>query len=138
MIGSRRPKIHPVIDGQKVISHRARQRVILHGRGEVVSAIAMGVAVTGACNDHSPRHRDPLAATSEITPLSPVPPPPTKANVYGNTTCARCVEKMWEMCVRVYNAFDPTSMWGSGAFFVHIVPTFCIAAIGRMRFHNDN
>lgn len=31
MIGSRRPKIHPVIDGQKVISHRARQRVILHG-----------------------------------------------------------------------------------------------------------
>jgi hypothetical protein len=39
MIGSRRPKIHPVIDGQKVISHRARQRVILHGtarRGRVV------------------------------------------------------------------------------------------------------
>lgn len=44
MIGSRRPKIHPVIDGQKVISHRVRQRVILHGEGgEVgVSVIVRG------------------------------------------------------------------------------------------------
>lgn len=79
IIGSRRPKIHPVIDGQKVISHRARQRVILHGG--VVPAIATGVAVTGACNDHSPlssHHRDSLTATSKTTPS-----PPTRENVYG-------------------------------------------------------
>lgn len=57
-------------------------------RGEgVVSAIARGVAVTGACNDHSPlppRHRDSLAATSKTTPVPPRPPPlPTRENVYG-------------------------------------------------------
>lgn len=89
MIRFRRPKIHPVIDGQKVISHRARQRVILHGwgRGGRVGD-SQGVAVTGACNDHSPlppRHRDSLAATSKTTPVPPRPPPPlpTRENVYG-------------------------------------------------------
>lgn len=55
--------------------------------GGVVSAIARGVAVTGACNDHSPlppRHRDSLAATSKTTPVPPRPPPlPTRENVYG-------------------------------------------------------
>lgn len=86
MIGSRRPKIHPVIDGQKVISHRVRQRVILHGEGGRVGD-SQGVAVTGACNDHSPlppRHHDSLAATSKTTPVPPRPPPlPTRENVYG-------------------------------------------------------
>lgn len=56
-------------------------------RRGVVSAIARGVAVTGACNDHSPlppRHRDSLAATSKTTPVPPRPPPlPTRENVYG-------------------------------------------------------
>lgn len=44
---------------------------------------SQGVAVTGACNDHfplPPRHRDSLAATSKTTP---VPPLPTRENVYG-------------------------------------------------------
>lgn len=47
----------------------------------VVPAIATGVAVTGACNDHSPlssHHRDSLTATSKTTPS-----PPTRENVYG-------------------------------------------------------
>lgn len=88
MIGSRRPKIHPVIDGQKVISHRVRQRVILHGGGrEGRVGDSQGVAVTGACNDHSPlpsHHRDSLAATSKTTPVPPPRPPPlpTRENVY--------------------------------------------------------
>lgn len=87
MIGSRRPKIHPVIDGQKVISHRVRQRVILYGGGGGRVGDSQGVAVTGACNDHSPlspRHRDSLAATSKTTPVPPRPLPlPTRENVYG-------------------------------------------------------
>lgn len=88
MIGSRRPKIHPVIDGQKVISHRVRQRVILHGGGGGrVGDSQGGVAVTGACNDHSPlppHHRDSLAATSKTTPVLPRPLPlPTRENGYG-------------------------------------------------------
>lgn len=120
--GSRRPKIHPVIDGQKVISHRARQRVILHGGGGSRVGDSQGVAVTGACNDHSPlppRHRDFLAATSKATPdrrgrcrCRP------ERTFTGNATCALCVEKMWEACVCVYNAFGSAGMWGSGALFV--------------------
>lgn len=102
IIGSRRPKIHPVIDGQKVISHRARQRVILHGgKGEgFVPAIATGVAVTGACNDHSPlssRHRDSLSATSKTTPSLP----PTRENVYGERH-VRSMRRKDVVGVRVY------------------------------------
>lgn len=108
MIESRRPKIHPIIDGQKVISHRARQRVILHGGGHVGDS--QGVAVTGACNDHSPlpsRHRDSLAATSKTTPIPPRPPPlSTRENVYGERhvrsmrrkdvgDVRTCVQRIW-------------------------------------------
>lgn len=120
MIESRRSKIHPIIDGQKVISHRARQRVILHGGG--MSAIARGwqwpVRVTTIL---------PCRLVTAIPSLPPPKPPPyhrgrrhcrPERTFTGNATCALCVEKMWEMCVRVYNAFGSTGMWGSGALFV--------------------
>lgn len=86
-----------------------------------MSAIATGVAVTGACNDHSslpPRRRDSLAATSKITPA---PSMPTGANVHGERHVHSMRRKdVGGMRTRVYSAFDPTGMWGSGAFFVRI------------------
>lgn len=99
----------------KVISHRVRQRVILRGGGRVVLAIARGVAVTGACNDILPRR------LVTAIPSLPPPKPPSyrrghcrcrpERTFTGNTTCALCVEKIWEICVCVYNEFNSTRLF---------------------------
>lgn len=105
----------------------------------VVPAIATGVAVTGACNDHSPLSSH-ITAIPSLPPPKPPPRRRPERTFTGNATCALCVEKMWvcvRACVRVYNAFDPTGMWGSGAFFVRVpLSTAYISRseIGGMRF----
>lgn len=91
------------------------------GEGRVVSAIARGwqwpVRVTTIL---------PCRLVTAIPSLPPPKPPPyaalpTRENVYGErATCALCVEKMWEACVCMYNAFGSTAMWGSGAHFLFV------------------
>lgn len=99
----------------------------------VVPAIATGVAVTGACNDHSPlssHHRDSLAATSKTTPS----PPLTRENVYGE----RHVRSMHRKdvvgvrtCVQRIRSDRYVGLWGT-FLSVFLYPRFiCIISIGN-------
>lgn len=87
----------------------------------VVSAIATGVAVTGACNDHSslpPRHRDSLAATSKTIPA---PPTPTGANVHGERHVRSMRRKdVGGMRTRVYKTYSIRLVCGALGHFLFV------------------